>query len=555
MFQGKNDSKAKKQRMLQMVFALSYAAGITAALESYAAYDDGSQGRNLLPLSAFTNSLGLRAKVDKANWLPVPVMPASFTYPSEESFESPPSLVPVPRDETDLLYPVKAPGRDQAAFVSSPTVEVAVEPSGSCAIRPSKADQKSSDDNSATSATLVSVDQADDGVLPVSEIYPEFNTLGQDELYPDTPPKIVVAAATLPQDIVDEKSSTQGSKELAPLRPGVPMPSRPPSLVRTTSKAVEALRETDKSQQNAFEIFPYPNQFTESRPTTGSIRDLTPPQLRTNPEPSLSPDRLNLDLKSQIEKQTETPPNRSYENLPTSEEQPRVREQAPIEFEPTIEDLRNTEDSRSTEDPQHTEDPRSTEYQQTIEDQQITDELSPNDELTPSVQARLKDEMLEEFDFASVAPKSQLRVLRHATESIRFTSSVKQFFVEDVGICRVVLTAQNEISVIGRSVGTTRIAIKADGKNGEEVTIIQVRTAPTWDLPIATSKDDFEQLSITVHEMFPDSKINIVRSKDDAMIVTGIVPDELTAIKIMTFIRRVCLVPIRDMVIVQPNRR
>ena len=140
MFQGKNDSKAKKQRMLQMVFALSYAAGITAALESYAAYDDGSQGRNLLPLSAFTNSLGLRVKVDKANWLPVPVMPASFTYPSEESFESPPSLVPVPRDETDLLYPVNAAGIDQAAFVSSPAVEVAVEPSGSCAIRPSKTD-------------------------------------------------------------------------------------------------------------------------------------------------------------------------------------------------------------------------------------------------------------------------------------------------------------------------------------------------------------------------------------------------------------------------------
>jgi Flp pilus assembly secretin CpaC len=132
---------------------------------------------------------------------------------------------------------------------------------------------------------------------------------------------------------------------------------------------------------------------------------------------------------------------------------------------------------------------------------------------------------------------------------------VKQVFVEDAGICRVVLTAQNEVSVIGRSVGTTRVAIKADGKNGEEVTIIQVRTAPTWDLPIATSEDDFEQLSITVHEMFPDSKINIVRNKDDSMIVAGIVPDELTAVKIMTFIRRVCLVPIRDMVIVQPNRR
>ncbi len=543
MFQGKNDRKAKKQRMLQMVFALSCAAGLTAALESYAACDDGTQGHNLLPLSGFTHSLGLRVKVAKANWVPVPVMPASFTYPSEETFESPSSLLPVPKDDTDLLYPVKPSDRDQAALVSSQATKVAVEPSGSCAIRPSKTDQKSPDDNCETIATLGSASQPDGSLLPVSEIYPEFSTLSQDELYPDTPPKIVVAAATLPQDLVVEKSSTRGSKELAPLRPSVPLPSRQPSLVRTTLKAVEALRKDEKSPQNAFEIFPYLNQISESRPTTGSIRDLTPQPLHTNSEPSPSLERLNLELKSQIEKQAETPSNRSYENLPPSEEQPRVREQAPIEFQPTIEDPQSTEDQPRIED------------QQDTKDQQNTDELSANDESTPSVQARLQDEMVEEFDFASAAPKSQLRVLRHATESIRFTSTVKQVFVEDVGICRVVLTAQNEVSVIGRTVGTTRVAIKADGKNGEEVTIIQVRTAPTWDLPMATSKDDFEQLSITVHEMFPDSKINIVRSKDDAMIVTGIVPDELTAVKIMTFIRRVCLVPIKDMVIVQPNRR
>jgi hypothetical protein len=155
------------------------------------------------------------------------------------------------------------------------------------------------------------------------------------------------------------------------------------------------------------------------------------------------------------------------------------------------------------------------------------------------------------FDFSSLAPKAQVRVARNGTYSMRFSHAVKQVIVEDETYCQAVVTAANEVSVIGREEGKTRIAIQLLAKESVETTVLEVSTVATWETPVSKSAEEIARLNKSVQEMFPNAKVSIVRAEDGAVSVSGFVEDEAVARNILSLVRRICLVPVKDMVVVK----
>ncbi len=159
-----------------------------------------------------------------------------------------------------------------------------------------------------------------------------------------------------------------------------------------------------------------------------------------------------------------------------------------------------------------------------------------------------------EFDFDSASVHSTLRIPLHASQSIRFGGKVLRTVPENRTVCRSIVSGVHEVALISRNAGITRVAVELEDRNGRTKPIVlQVEVAGPWSQSETNMVRDLGIIEQTIREIHQDSQVSIVRNKDGSLIVAGTAASEASARSILSMVRRVCLVPIKDQIVVRPR--
>lgn len=124
-----------------------------------------------------------------------------------------------------------------------------------------------------------------------------------------------------------------------------------------------------------------------------------------------------------------------------------------------------------------------------------------------------------------------LRVRR--SKLMRTKVDIYRTAVVDEGICEVVQFTPREISLIGRSTGSTHITFWFDDPNMQPLTYL-IKVEPDAEA-VQAEEDKYKLLEDVINEMFPDSKIHLLIVADK-LIVKGQAKDAEEAAQIMALI-------------------
>jgi hypothetical protein len=145
-----------------------------------------------------------------------------------------------------------------------------------------------------------------------------------------------------------------------------------------------------------------------------------------------------------------------------------------------------------------------------------------------------------------------LSVVHMNAQIVKLSASVARLMVEDEDICTAIRVSSNEFSIVGKQVGKTRVAVwvSETAEANNKPVLIEVSVNRPHQVAVTESSKGMQELTDLVAKMHPGSEVEIVSSPDGSMTVKGKVSDEASAKQIMLLIRKMCLVPVYDKLIV-----
>ena len=136
--------------------------------------------------------------------------------------------------------------------------------------------------------------------------------------------------------------------------------------------------------------------------------------------------------------------------------------------------------------------------------------------------------------------------------SLTLGGTLHSAHVADTSICKAVESGPRQLKLIGTGEGTTKLIVvaesdTADGKTLQREFEIQVSEAPQ-------AKDDsivetVRSLNHSIREKFPHCEVAVF-DRGDELMVAGRCDSQESAKKIMRMVRKTCLVPVKDELIV-----
>ncbi len=124
--------------------------------------------------------------------------------------------------------------------------------------------------------------------------------------------------------------------------------------------------------------------------------------------------------------------------------------------------------------------------------------------------------------------------------------------VADSTICRAVAAGKRQLKLVGTSTGVTQLVVFAKGQNPDDQTLQRAFEIHVTDSAESahTSLDEIcQQLNDSIYEQFPDCEV-IVLEQDDQLTVAGRCDNQESAKMIMRMVRKTCLVPVKDELVV-----
>jgi pilus assembly protein CpaC len=136
--------------------------------------------------------------------------------------------------------------------------------------------------------------------------------------------------------------------------------------------------------------------------------------------------------------------------------------------------------------------------------------------------------------FEMIGESGTVSVMVRRSMLLRTRTDIYRTAVVDPGICDVVQFTPREISIIGKSQGSTHVTFWFDDAGSQPITYL-VKVEPD-SAEVKQEEDKYKLLEDVVNEMFPDSKIQLVLVADK-LIVKGQAKDSEEATQIMAIIR------------------
>ncbi|MDG2220635.1 MAG: hypothetical protein P8L85_04605 [Rubripirellula sp.] len=151
-----------------------------------------------------------------------------------------------------------------------------------------------------------------------------------------------------------------------------------------------------------------------------------------------------------------------------------------------------------------------------------------------------------------VGPLTELSMERGKVRSLKAGDYIARFEIEDESICQVLRGGPNELKLIGIQNGTTRVVVYAAVSGTSEIQTrgfeIQVSEPGTqFATPLA---EQCSRLNRSLNQAFPDCQVKLSVHRN-YLVVGGTCDSNTTAREILRMIRKACLVPVRDQLVIQ----
>lgn len=147
-----------------------------------------------------------------------------------------------------------------------------------------------------------------------------------------------------------------------------------------------------------------------------------------------------------------------------------------------------------------------------------------------------------------------VNVAHRSGQTIAVQGRIERVQIEDERVCEAIQVSESTLSLIGTKIGKTTANVwLLDAAEGQENPVrVDVEVHQYWqpDAPRDLSKNVAE-LEKSISRLHPKSKVQIKLSQDGSITVHGAASDEESAKQILTLVRKVCLVPVRDQLVVR----
>ncbi|TWU65671.1 hypothetical protein V7x_12200 [Crateriforma conspicua] len=169
--------------------------------------------------------------------------------------------------------------------------------------------------------------------------------------------------------------------------------------------------------------------------------------------------------------------------------------------------------------------------------------------LTPEAGATDAAEAAQQLRATSATP---LYMTRAQVRSLTIRGQLHKVSVNDKGVCQAVAAGPSQIKLIGASNGVTHMTVWASPVGSDSVVSREFEVHVT--APVEASHDPASEkmsvLSQAIRHAFPTADVTVQLLADE-LIVSGHCPSEEAAKKIIRMVRKTCLIPVRDELVVR----
>lgn len=153
---------------------------------------------------------------------------------------------------------------------------------------------------------------------------------------------------------------------------------------------------------------------------------------------------------------------------------------------------------------------------------------------------------------ASGSQHVQLHLDAAQVRSLTIGGKLRRVQVADDRICQAIATGASELKLIGVSDGRTQLSVWADPADGGETQqrIFNVRVGGRSESAGHSIGDAIAMLNRSIDNAFPMAQVT-VRQLRDRLVVSGHCASEDSATEIIRLVRKTCLIPVRDELVVR----
>jgi len=162
------------------------------------------------------------------------------------------------------------------------------------------------------------------------------------------------------------------------------------------------------------------------------------------------------------------------------------------------------------------------------------------------------DDLLESstqlnIESTPVPTTSAVNVALKTVQSIRLPGKVSRVLIEDDTVCRVISTEPNTLTIIGASIGDSKITVWSTNSitKADETQIFKISVRETWG-QAAKNTVSIDDVNQSIAALFPGSTIVIKPNSDGSISVQGNATSNESAKQILMLVRKMFLVPVQD---------
>ena len=169
----------------------------------------------------------------------------------------------------------------------------------------------------------------------------------------------------------------------------------------------------------------------------------------------------------------------------------------------------------------------------------------------------------------SASNLTPLYLSRAQVRSLTFGGKVTDVEMADKTVCQAFSAGPNQLKLIGTGDGVTQLVVWAipdkkpiassdattddattDDSDGAVMRAFEIHVTESVDATGADSEDHTVALNQSIRQAFPDADV-VVHHRNDALVVSGRCGSEAIAKKIVRMVRKTCLIPVQDEIVVR----
>lgn len=155
-----------------------------------------------------------------------------------------------------------------------------------------------------------------------------------------------------------------------------------------------------------------------------------------------------------------------------------------------------------------------------------------------------------QVDFGGQLASEPMQLIATEVHTLPLPKAAHCFAIQNHAVCRVVPANNQALRVVGGMPGTTRIAVWFSADTSQPPRLYEVKVAARPEPELQGLAKTAAALTQTLRETFPTSRVAVLVDGEQ-LVIRGSVTSDREARKMLQRVRRTCLVPVRDELLVR----